>query len=84
VVRANMLAADSHRVGAGEAINVGAGSEVSILRIAELIGGPVVHQAPRGFDERFKRAGIERARELLGWEPSVQIEEGMRRLLVAS
>jgi nucleoside-diphosphate-sugar epimerase len=84
VVRANMLAADSDRVGAGEAINVGAGSEVSILRIAELIGGPVVHQAPRGFDERFKRAGIERARDLLGWEPSVQIEEGMRRLLVAS
>lgn len=81
VVRANMLAGRSDRVGQGEAINVGAGAEVSIARIAELIGGPVEHVPPRGFDERFKRAGIDKARELLGWEPHVQIEEGMRRLL---
>jgi UDP-glucose 4-epimerase len=81
VVRANIQAAESSRVGQGEAINVGAGAEVSVNRIAELIGGPVVHVAPRGFDERFKRAGIDRARELLGWEPRVQIEEGIRRVL---
>jgi nucleoside-diphosphate-sugar epimerase len=80
VVRANILAGESDRVGQGEPINVGAGSEVSINRIAELIGGPVVHVPARGFDERFKRAGIERARELLGWQPQVQIEEGMQRL----
>jgi nucleoside-diphosphate-sugar epimerase len=81
VVRANILAGESDRVGTGEPINVGAGQEVSIERIAELIGGPVVHVAPRGFDERFKRAGISRARELLGWEPEVRIDEGMRRLM---
>jgi UDP-glucose 4-epimerase len=80
VVRANLLAAESDRVGRGEPINIGAGNEVSIKRIAELIGGPVVYGPPRGFDERFKRAGIDRARELLGWEPRVQIDEGMRRL----
>jgi nucleoside-diphosphate-sugar epimerase len=40
-----------------------------------------VHLPPRGFDERFKQAGIARARELLGWEPRVHIEEGMRRLM---
>jgi nucleoside-diphosphate-sugar epimerase len=81
VVRGNILAGTSDRVGQGEVINVGAGSEVSIARIAELIGGPVEHHPPRGFDERFKRAGIDKARELLGWAPEVQIEEGMRRLL---
>jgi nucleoside-diphosphate-sugar epimerase len=81
VVRANILAADSDRVGHGEPINVGAGSEVSVKRVAELIGGPVVHVSPRGFDERFKRASIERARELLGWTPRVQIEEGIRRIM---
>jgi UDP-glucose 4-epimerase len=81
VVRANMAAADSERVGAGEAINIGAGQEVTIKRVAELIGGPIVHVPARGFDERFKRAGIERANELLGWQPTVQIEEGIRRLL---
>jgi nucleoside-diphosphate-sugar epimerase len=80
VVRANILAGESDRVGQGEPINVGAGAEVSINRIAELIGGPVVHVPARGFDERFKRAGIERARELLGWQPRVQIDEGMQRL----
>jgi nucleoside-diphosphate-sugar epimerase len=81
VVRANVLAAESNRVGRGEPINIGAGMEVSVKRIAELIGGPVVHVEPRGFDERFKRAGIDRARELLGWEPRVQVEEGIRRIL---
>jgi UDP-glucose 4-epimerase len=84
VVRANLLAADSERVGAGEPINIGAGSEVSINRIAELVGGPVVHTAPRGHDERFKRAGIDRARDLLGWQPTVQVEEGIQRLLAAT
>jgi len=81
VVRANILAGTSDRVGHGEPINVGSGSETSVRRIAELIGGPVVHVPPRGFDERFKRAGIQRARDLLGWEPRVQIEEGIRRIL---
>jgi UDP-N-acetylglucosamine/UDP-N-acetyl-alpha-D-glucosaminouronate 4-epimerase len=81
VVRANILAAKSDLVGKGEPINIGAGAEVSVNRVAELIGGPVVHVAPRGFDERFKRAGIERARDLLGWQPEVQIEEGIRRIL---
>ena len=81
VVRANIMAGESARVGQGEPINVGAGAEVSIAHIAELIGGPVEYQPPRGFDERFKRAGIVRARELLGWEPTVLVEEGMRRLM---
>ncbi len=81
VVRANIMAAESDRVGKGEPINVGAGAEVSIAHIAELIGGPVEYHPPRGFDERFKRAGINRARELLGWEPTVQVDEGMRRLM---
>jgi UDP-glucose 4-epimerase len=81
VVRANIMAGESDLVGKGEPINVGAGAEVSIARIAELIGGPVEYHPPRGFDERFKRAGIDRARELLGWEPTVQVDEGMRRLM---
>ncbi len=84
VVRANLLAAESPSVGAGEAINVGSGHEVSINRIAALIGGPVVHTPPRGFDERFKRAGVERARALLAWEPTMRVEEGIGRLLDAA
>ncbi|HET6316576.1 MAG TPA: NAD-dependent epimerase/dehydratase family protein [Chloroflexota bacterium] len=81
VVRANILAGASPRVGVGEPINVGAGQEVSINQIAELFGGPIVHTPPRGFDERYKRASIVRAREVLGWEPTVHVDEGIRRLL---
>jgi len=84
VVRANLLAGTSPDVGRGEPINVGAGQEVSINRIAELIGGPVVHLPERQHDERFKRASIERAERLLGWRPTVMIEEGVRRLLDAA
>jgi UDP-glucose 4-epimerase len=83
VVRANVLAGDATTVGKGEPINIGAGREVSINRIAELIGGPVVHVPPRGHDERYKRASVERARALLGWEPTVMVEEGIARLLAA-
>jgi len=81
VVRANLRAADAPGVKMGEAVNVGSGREVSINRLAELLGGPVVHRAPRGFDERFKRASVERARDVLGWEPAVSIEEGIAGLV---
>jgi UDP-glucose 4-epimerase len=84
VVRANALAGESDAVGRGEVINVGSGRETSVNRIAELIGGPVVHVEPRGFDERFKRAGIERARTLLGWSPQMDLEDGVRLLLEAN
>jgi UDP-glucose 4-epimerase len=84
VVRANLAAADSDRVGAGEPINIGSGHEVSINRLAELIGGHTVHVSARGFDERFKSAGVERAQDLLGWAPAVDIEEGIKQLVNAS
>lgn len=83
VVRANELAGHSDRVGGGEPINIGTGIETSIRRIAELIGGPTVHRAPRGFDERFKRADPSRAERLLGWRPTVRIDEGIMGLLRA-
>src|SRR3989338_4109508 len=41
VVRANLLAMESKKVGRGESINIGAGNNQSIHHIAELIGGPV-------------------------------------------
>ena len=81
VVRANLLAAASSAVGEGEPINIGSGREFSINQVAAFIGGPTAHTAPRGNDERFKRAGIERAQEVLGWTPRVGLEEGIAGLL---
>ncbi len=75
IVRASV----SERVGKGEVINLGAGRNVSINRIAELIGGPVEHVAPR-VEPMHTRADNTKARTLLGWEPKVSIEDGIALL----
>lgn len=79
VVRANLLAAKSDAVGNGEVINIGAGSNQSINRIAELVGGPVEHIEPR-VEPRDTLADTSRAKELLEWEPAISIEEGIEEL----
>ncbi|MDP2651048.1 MAG: SDR family oxidoreductase [bacterium] len=81
VVRANMLAAESAKVGSGEVINIGAGRNQSINRIAELIGGEVEHIEAR-LEPKDTQADNARARELLGWEPKITIEDGIRALLI--
>ncbi|MDO8593476.1 MAG: NAD-dependent epimerase/dehydratase family protein [bacterium] len=79
VVRANILAAHSQKVGKGEVINVGAGQNVSVSRIAELIGGPIAHIAPR-LEPHDTLADNARAKELLGWMPNVSLEDGIAEL----
>lgn len=79
VVRANLLAAESTNVGKGETINIGAGDNQTINKIAELIGGPVEHIAPR-IEPHDTLADNTRAKELLGWESSVDIKEGIAEL----
>lgn len=79
VVRANMLAAQSEQVGKGEVINIGAGNNASVNKIAELIGGPVEHIAPR-LGPHDTLADNSRARKLLNWEPTVSLSEGIMEL----
>jgi nucleoside-diphosphate-sugar epimerase len=79
-VRANILASESEKVGDGEVINIGAGNNCSINRIAELIGGPVEHIAPR-IEPKHTLADNSKAKELLGWMPEIGIEEGIAELL---
>lgn len=82
VVRANLLASESTKVGRGEVINVGAGNDCSINKLAASIGGPVEH-VPARLEPRRTLADTTRARELLGWMPEVSLEEGIRELLDA-
>jgi UDP-glucose 4-epimerase len=83
-VRANLLAADAARA-SGQVVNVASGARTSLNRLLELIqkicGSRVeaIHEAPRPGDVRDSLAGLERARELLGYEPAVPLEEGLRR-----
>jgi UDP-glucose 4-epimerase len=79
VVRANLLAMTESTVGSGDVINIGNTTSVSVNRIAELIGGEIVHIEPR-LEARDSQASIEKAKTILGWEPEVSIEEGIRGL----
>ena len=71
----------------GQTINLGAGQEISVNRIAELIqshlGGEseYINPNPRAaFEEARKVADNSKAKKLLNWEPTVFIEEGIKRL----
>jgi UDP-glucose 4-epimerase len=80
VVAANILAMDAP-VADGRAINVGAGRNVSVNRIADLIGGPRVQMEARKGDMRNTLADTTEASRILGWRARVSIEEGVRQLL---
>jgi len=74
VVRANILAAQSHKVGKGEVINIGRGSNFSVNELAAMIGGPVKHIEPR-IEPKETLADNSLAKRLLGWEPTVDLPE---------
>lgn len=84
VIDANRLAMSARGV-AGELLNVACGQHISlndvIDTISELTGQTVEprHDPPRPGDVRHSMASIERARELLGFEPAVGFRDGMAR-----
>ena len=79
VVRANLLATESKKVGKGEVINIGAGRNFSVNHLAELIGGKVVHE-PQRLEPHDTLADNSRAKKLLGWKPEITLEEGIAEL----
>jgi len=79
-VRANLLAMESPRVGRGEVINIGYGKNVTVNEVAKLIGGPVEYIAAR-IEPKHTRADRTLAKKLLGWEPTISLEEGIKDLL---
>jgi UDP-glucose 4-epimerase len=67
------------------AVNIGTEEETSVLRLVELMGGlePGVEFAPELRDARLGELdrsclATARAREALGWEAQVRIDEGLR------
>jgi UDP-glucose 4-epimerase len=85
VVRANLLAATADA--AGEAYNVGTGDSVAIRDLADLVvevtgsDSGVVHVDPREGDVERSRADVARARDRLGFEPTVSLREGLGALV---
>ncbi len=81
VVEANILAMESANVGQGEVLNVGAGGRYSVKYIADTIGGEHLHIDGRSGEARDTQADISKTRELLGWEPKVKFDDGLRVFL---
>ncbi len=80
VVRANILAMQSNKVGKGEVINIGTGKNVSINEIAKIIGGKIKYIDAR-LEPKNSLADNSRAKKLLGWSPKVSLEEGIGELI---
>ncbi len=83
VVDATLKAADAADA-SGRMFNIASAAPASVNRVAELIGeilGKPVERnylPPRTGDIRDSWADISAAREVLGWEPKVSLEEGLR------
>lgn len=82
VVRANLLAAESLSVGKGEVMNIGAGRNVTIQYLAELVNGGkegIQYATPR-IEAHDSKADNSLAKKLIGWESAVSLEEGIAEL----
>jgi UDP-glucose 4-epimerase len=86
VVDATLRAGSAERA-SGRIFNVAAGVPASVSQLAETIGGilakPVVkdHRDPRPGDVRDSWADVSPARDILGYQPAVGLEEGLRRTI---
>ena len=87
VVAGNMLAAETTK-GIGHVINVARGERITLnelletmKRITERTDVQAEYKEPRAGDVRHSLADITRAREMLGFEPRVSLEEGLRHTI---
>lgn len=84
-IQANILAAEGSV--SGEAFNVGTGGRVTVNELVEtlneLLGTDIdpIYDDPRPGDVRHSHADISKAAELLGYEPEVRFEEGLKRTI---
>jgi UDP-glucose 4-epimerase len=87
VVHANLLAGACERPLHGQTINIACGERFTLLALLEtmqrLMGTKVKprFEPMRAGDVMHSQAGIDGARELIGFEPRVGLEEGLRRML---
>ena len=71
-------------------VNIGNPQELSLLELAQAVIGvtgsksEIVYEALPVDDPQVRQPDITRARQLLGWEPQVTLDEGLRRMLQTS
>ncbi|MDZ7271884.1 MAG: GDP-mannose 4,6-dehydratase [candidate division KSB1 bacterium] len=82
VVRANVLALGA---ASSDYVNIGTGIETDVNTIFAKLNGlcgahqKEVHDAPKEGEQRRSVLNIAKAKEVLGWEPEVSLDEGLRR-----
>ena len=68
-------------------VNLGNPGEFTILELAESVirvtesKSEIVHEALPVDDPKIRQPDITRAKEILGWAPEIELEEGLRRML---
>ncbi|MDP9338683.1 MAG: SDR family oxidoreductase [Acidobacteriota bacterium] len=83
-VQANLLACEAPAA-SGRVFNVGTGDRINLNQVVEALGRisgkPMKprYDPPRDGDIRDSQADISRARAVLGYEPTVALEEGLQR-----
>ncbi|MFA5392123.1 MAG: SDR family oxidoreductase [Candidatus Paceibacterota bacterium] len=80
VTRAFLAAAESDNI-AGEILNVGSGGTYSINDIVRLLGGSIVYVPKRPGEPNCTFADISKIKRMLGWEPSISLEKGIKIIL---
>jgi UDP-glucose 4-epimerase len=65
----------------GERFNLGAGNPQSVNKLVEILGGDVVHIPKRPGEPDCTWANIDKIKSRLGWQPTVEFEDGVRRML---
>ena len=86
VVDANYLLLDDDSAD-GEAINIGSTDNIDIRTLTEVVRDevdpelPIVHTDPREGDAEHTHADISKANELIDYEPSRDIREGVREFI---
>jgi dTDP-glucose 4,6-dehydratase len=70
-------------------VNIGNPDEFTLLELANTVlkvtgsSSPIVFEALPVDDPQVRQPDITRARQVLGWEPEVPLEEGLRRMLAS-
>ncbi|WP_394843233.1 SDR family oxidoreductase [Pendulispora brunnea] len=89
VVRANLLAAESRSALTGQVVNIACGERTSLNALARYVAEEVgtrlepEYRPERAGDVRDSLADISAARALIGYEPQVDVREGLRRTIAA-
>jgi dTDP-glucose 4,6-dehydratase len=71
-------------------VNIGNPQELTLLALAQAVikvtgsKSEIVYEALPVDDPQVRQPDITRARQLLGWEPQVSLDEGLRRMLQAN